>query len=43
VDCGLRLALAKVNETPISTNKLGLVIDACSPSYCRVLGRRIVI
>jgi hypothetical protein len=30
-----------VSETPISTNKLGMVVYSCNPSYARGIGRRI--
>jgi hypothetical protein len=31
-DCGLRSDQEKVQEAPISTNKLGVVVHACHPS-----------
>jgi hypothetical protein len=36
-------AQSKVNETPISINKLGIVTHAYDPSYMRGTGRRIAV
>jgi hypothetical protein len=33
----------KVSETPISTNKLGMVVYACNPRYMGSIGGRITI
>jgi hypothetical protein len=33
----------KVLETPISTNKPGLMVCACDPNYTGSVGRRIVV
>jgi hypothetical protein len=40
----LEFSLGKtVNETPISTNKPGVVIHACNPSYVGSIGRRMIV
>jgi hypothetical protein len=39
-DHGSRPALAKSDQDPISTNKLGMVMEACNLSYAGGLGRR---
>jgi hypothetical protein len=33
----------KVSDTPISTNKLGVVACTCDPSYAGGVGKRIVV
>jgi hypothetical protein len=33
----------KVSKTPVSTNKLNVVVYACDPSYAGVISRNIVI
>jgi hypothetical protein len=39
----LRPAQAKVNETPMSANKLGLVAHASGTSYMVGINRRIIV
>jgi hypothetical protein len=40
-DHSLRPAWAKVRKTPISTNKLDMVVHVCYFSYARGIGKRI--
>jgi hypothetical protein len=42
-DQGWRPAQAKSEWDPISTNKPGMTVQACDPSYSRGAGRRIVV
>jgi hypothetical protein len=37
---GLEATLAKSLQDPISTNKLGMVVHPCNPSYVECINRR---
>jgi hypothetical protein len=38
-DCGSRPVRAKSYQDPISTNKLGMMVHPCNPSYLEGIGR----